>query len=116
MFPLSVPLVETLAKSMLSFKDPELHEPDPTDAAKVRVPTDPPSVPISSGAPQILPPSMSTASATVNAFEATTSMIPSWVKVPVLPPGLENVSEVALGTSSVPVESFKKVELDDGRV
>jgi hypothetical protein len=38
------------------------------------------------------------------------------VKVPVFPDGLKNVSDVALGTSSVPVESFKKVELDDGSV
>ena len=71
MFPLSVPLLEMLAKSMLSFNDTALHEPDPTEAAKVRLPTDPPFRPISRGAPQMLPPLTVTGSTIVIFFCCT---------------------------------------------
>ena len=101
--------------SMLSVSTPVPQlAPAETVAAKFKVPIEPPSTPTCGAVPQMLPPSTESSSWTVRVPELSTT--PSWVTVPVSPPGLENVSESALGTLSVPVESFRKVDVDDGRV
>src|SRR5271165_297903 len=72
------------------------------------------SMPTDGAVPQTLPPSICSASSTMN--EPELLITPSCVTVPVCPPGLDTVSVLPLATDSVPVVSLVSVDALVGSV